>query len=105
MVYDSRDSPIPHNSESYSGLDSVHQDEPDAVRTQLQTLLNGMQDVQATHDSILQRMEILSKAQESLMGVFVIQSVLLFIGCGLTVIIWVWLLIRWPAWRKEILMT
>lgn len=98
------DALMPHDAESDSELDSVHHDELNEVTIQVRTLLGRMEDARTTQETILQRMESLSKSQESLMGVFVIQSVLLFIGCVLIIVTGLWILFRWPAWRKDILM-
>lgn len=82
----------------------VYQNQRTAVTMPVQALREHMEDTQTAQDTILERIESLSGRQESLIGMLVIQSVLLFAACGLVIVTWMWLLLRWPAWRKEIVL-
>lgn len=70
----------------------------------VQTLREHMEDTQTVQDTILERIESLNERQESLIGMLVIQSALFFVACGLVIVTWMWLLRRWPALRKEVVM-
>ena len=82
----------------------VHPNQRAAVTIEDQSLREHMEETQTAQDTILQRIESLSQRQDSLIGMLVIQSALLFAACGLVIVTWMWLLLRWPAWRKEIVM-
>ena len=82
----------------------VHQNQPAAVTMPVQTLREHMEDTQTVQDTILERIESLNERQESLIGMQVIQSALFFVACGLVIVTWMWLLRRWPALRKEVVM-
>lgn len=82
----------------------VHHNQRAAVTIQAQSLREHIEDTQTAQDTIFQRIENLSQRQDSLIGMLVIQSALLFAACGLVIITWMWLLLRWPAWRKEVVM-
>ncbi|KAJ4985138.1 hypothetical protein SVAN01_09365 [Stagonosporopsis vannaccii] len=73
-------SKILHDAESHSVLDNIFHGELDEVKIQVQALLEHMEDAQKTQKTIVQRLKSLDKGQGSLMGVFVVQSVLLFLG-------------------------
>jgi len=82
----------------------VHQNQLAADTMPVQPLREHIEDTRTAQDTILQRIESLSGRQESLIGMLVIQSALLFAACGLVIVTWMWLLLRWPAWRKEVVM-
>ena len=82
----------------------VYQNQRTAVTMPVQALREHMEDTQTVQDTILERIESLNERQESLIGMLVIQSALLFAACGLVIVTWMWLLRRWPALRKEVVM-